>query len=406
LIIKRTCYKNNIIVGRNALKHRIIIVLFFVLLIGIGLFVYWGQKQQHTTELYYSGTIEATTAELSFQVNGKVTTVRVDEGEAVKKGQILAELDGSEYDVRLEQARANVDIARMELAKSRTVLDILEETIPAEISRAEAGVKVLESQLKELTAGYRQQDIEQARLAFLSSRDVLEEARKEKLRYESLFRKGIVSEQKWDTVKLNHETALKEFQRAKEAFNKLEEGTRKETIQTARDRVEEGKAILRQAKSNLKQIDAAKKDCKKAESAVNAAQATSDLARIHVTYTLLRSPFDGIITSRSVEPGEVLTPGREIFTLSDLSIVELKIFVDEPTLGRVKPGQPVTVSIDTFPDKTYQGTVSFISPEGEFTPKIIQTHKERVKLVYRVKIRIPNPTFELKSGMPADAWLR
>ncbi|MDP2725501.1 MAG: efflux RND transporter periplasmic adaptor subunit, partial [Syntrophales bacterium] len=119
-----------------------------------------------------------------------------------------------------------------------------------------------------------------------------------------------------------------------------------------------------------------------------------------------KAPFPGIITSRNVEPGEVVTPSREVITLADLSRVDLKIFAGETEIGKVKPGQSVDVKVDTFPDKVYKGVVSFISPEGEFTPKIIQTHKERVKLVYLVKISLPNPDLELKTGMPADAWLR
>ena len=96
----------------------------------------------------------------------------------------------------------------------------------------------------------------------------------------------------------------------------------------------------------------------------------------------------------------------EVLSLADLSTVDLKVFVDETEIGKVKPGQPVEVKTDTFPTKVYEGHVSFIPPEGEFTPKIIQTRKERVKLVYLVKIAIPNPDLELKSGMPADAWFR
>ena len=107
-----------------------------------------------------------------------------------------------------------------------------------------------------------------------------------------------------------------------------------------------------------------------------------------------------------MELGEVVLAGREVFSLADLTKVELKIFVDETEIGKVKPGQKVEVRTDTFPDKRYNGNVSFISPEGEFTPKMIQTHKERVKLVYLVKVAIPNPHLELKPGMPADAWLR
>ena len=136
------------------------------------------------------------------------------------------------------------------------------------------------------------------------------------------------------------------------------------------------------------------------------AAAALETARIQRGYAELKSPFDGILTSRNVEPGEVVSVGREVLSLSDLSHVDLKIFVDQTEIGRVKPNQPVSVSIDTFPDRRFAGRVAYISPESEFTPKIIQTHKERVKLVYLVKVALENPQFELKPGMPADAWLQ
>jgi HlyD family secretion protein len=128
--------------------------------------------------------------------------------------------------------------------------------------------------------------------------------------------------------------------------------------------------------------------------------------QIQLEYTKLKAPGPGIVTSKNVEPGEVVSPGEEVATVADLAAVTLKIFVDETEIGRVKPGQKADVSIDTFPGKTFSGSVAFISPEGEFTPKIIQTKKERVKLVYLVKVSIANPALEMKSGMPADARLR
>jgi HlyD family secretion protein len=137
---------------------------------------------------------------------------------------------------------------------------------------------------------------------------------------------------------------------------------------------------------------------------VDGAKAALKLVDIQLKYTQLQAPFKGIITSRDVEPGEVVTPGREVISISDLSEVDLKVFVGEKEIGKVKPGQKARVKTDTFPGKTYEGYVSYISPEAEFTPKIIQTHKERVKLVYLVKITLPNPDLELKSGTPADAW--
>ena len=107
-----------------------------------------------------------------------------------------------------------------------------------------------------------------------------------------------------------------------------------------------------------------------------------------------------------MEPGEFVSPGREVLSLSDLSRVDLKVFVDETDIGKVRPNQKVDVVVDAFPGKFFKGRVSYISPEAEFTPKIIQTKKERVKLVYLVKVTVPNPKFELKTGMPADAFLR
>ncbi|MDD5170598.1 MAG: efflux RND transporter periplasmic adaptor subunit, partial [Syntrophales bacterium] len=153
-------------------------------------------------------------------------------------------------------------------------------------------------------------------------------------------------------------------------------------------------------------IEATKQDIDAAKAQARQARSALGQMDIQTGYTTLKAPFDGVITSRNVEPGEVVSPTREVLTLVNLSRVDLKIFIDETEIGKVKPGQNVDVKVDTFPTRIFKGTVAFISPEGEFTPKIIQTKKERVKLVYLVKVSIPNPNYELKTGMPADAWLR
>jgi HlyD family secretion protein len=388
------------------LRKRIVAAIFFALLLGVGILVYLGQRKVKLEELYYSGTIEARSAELSFQVSGRVIDIPVDEGQFVQENQVLAVLDQSEYQARYEQAKANLESAMKNFQRAQTELALYEETLPNEVARAEAGVKVLLSQLRELEAGSRKQEIERARLAYLTAKDIMEEAGKDKQRFEKLFEKNLVSGKQWDEVRLKYETAVKEFERAEETLKLLEEGVRKETIEAAKARVAEGKAALDQAKASMKKIEAAEKEVEAAAAGVKAAQSAVKLSQTQLDYTQLRASFAGVITSRNVELGEVVLPGREVFSLSDLSRVELKIFVDEEEIGKVKPGQKAEVKTDTFPDKVYNGKVSFISPEGEFTPKMIQTHKERVKLVYLVKVAIPNPNHELKSGMPADAWLR
>jgi HlyD family secretion protein len=375
-------------------------------LIGVGLLVYYGQREVRQGEIYYSGTVEATQSHLSLQTGGRVLRVNVREGQAVVKDQILAELDPAEFRSRLEQAKANLDKSQKNREQAETLLRIYEKTLPAEEARAEAGVRALKSQLDDLKAGSRTQEIARADQAMQSSASVMEDAKKNAVRYENLYRKGLVSDKEWDAVRLRYEVALKEYERNRETLDLAREGSRAETIRTADARVAEGEALLRQARSNLIRIEAAKKDVEAARSVVAAARAALDQTAIQLDYTQLKAPRAGIITSRNIEPGEVVTPGREVLTLSDLAMVDLKIFVDETEIGKVKPGQKVDVRVDTFPDKTFAGTVTFISPEGEFTPKIIQTRKERVKLVYLIKVSIPNPALELKSGMPADAWLR
>lgn len=339
--------------GRNV-KKRIVIVVFVALLLGVIGAVYVAQKKVRGDEVYYSGTIEATDSNLAFQVPGHVTAVQAVEGRTVEKGQVLAELESAEFQVRVAQARANLDRALKVKGQLEDLLVIYQGVLPADVRRAEAGLAAAEN--------------------------TLIDARKDNVRYQELFSRGVVSQRERDAVNLSYENA--------------------------RSRLSEAEAVVKQAQSNLRKIDSTKKDIEAAQAQIDLARANLDQASIQLGYTRLTAPYAGVITSRNVEPGEVVSPGREIITLSDLSRVDLKIFVDETRIAAVKPGQRVDVQVDTFPGKFFKGHVSYISPEAEFTPKIIQTHKERVKLVYLVKVSIPNPKFQLKTGIPADAYLR
>ncbi len=388
------------------MKRKTIIIIFLSLLIGVAVLVYVGQWKSKRGQSYYSGTIEATQSNLAFQVGGKVVAVPAREGQRVVKGSILAELDRQEFQARFDQAKAGLERAVRAKEQAQTVLEMYRQALPAELERAEASVRALRSQLAELRAGTRPQDLERARQGMLAAKATLEDAAKNRDKYETLFRKSVVSEREADAVRLRYETALREFERSREAYELAREGSRKETVRTAEARVEEGEALARQARSNLRRIETAQKDVDVAASQVKLAEASLEQARIQFEYGQLKAPYTGIITSRNIEPGEVVTPGREVLTLADLSSVDLKIFVEETRIGQVKPGQEAEVRVDTFPGKVFKGRVAFVSPEGEFTPKIIQTHKERVKLVYLVKVAVPNPDLELKPGMPADAWLK
>ena len=336
-------------------KKKIIIGAFVLLLLGVGLVVWLGQQGVKKGGLAYSGTIEAATlSNLSFQVAGRVVKVHVTEGQRVEKDQPLAELERSEFKAAHDQARAALDRAEKSAAQLAAILDVNRKALPDDVARAEAGLA--------------------------SARDVLTEAQSNRERYDQLYTRQVVSKKEWEGVKLSYDTA--------------------------RSRVAEAEAVLRQAKSNLGRIGATEREVEAAKAQAAAAKATLEQARIQLDRTELRAPFAGIVTSRNIEPGEVVTPTRQAMTLSDLSSVKVKIYVGETEIGGVKPGQKAEVKVDSLPGKTFEGTVTFISPEGEFTPKIIQTRKERVKLVYLVEITVANPNLELKTGMPADAWLK
>jgi HlyD family secretion protein len=332
-------------------KKRIAIIVFLALLVGVGAFVYYAQHAGKNGEMYYSGTIESTDSNLSFQASGHVTEVYAKEGKAAAKGQVLAELDQAEFVARVEQAQAALDRAVQAKAQLEETLAVYKGSLPAEVKRAEANVK--------------------------ASQNTLGDAKKNADRYEELFKRGVVAERERDSVKLAYDNAA--------------------------TRQDEAEAALKEARSNLGRIASLARDIEGAQAQIDLSKATLNQAKIQLGYTKLTAPYAGIIVSRNVEPGEVVNPGREVFTLSDLSRVDLKIFVDETDIGRVRPGMKVKVVVDSFPGRFFTGAVAYVSPEAEFTPKIIQTKKERVKLVYLVKVSIPNPRLELKTGMPADA---
>jgi HlyD family secretion protein len=142
-----------------------------------------------------------------------------------------------------------------------------------------------------------------------------------------------------------------------------------------------------------------------AEANVRSAEENLRMARIVLGYATLEAPFDGVIAVRQAELGEIAPPGMPIVTLADLDHVWLRAYINEPDIGKVRLGEEVSVTTDTYPDKVYKGRISFVASEAEFTPKTVDTHAERISLVYRIRIDIDNPTHELVPGMPADATI-
>jgi len=389
------------------MKKRIRIAIpFLLVLIGVGLYFYFSKNHNDPNRLIVSGNIEVTDARLSFKIPGRLVERLVDEGEEIKKGQPIALLDDTDQKLGVARAQANIGYARAVLAELEAGSRF------EDIQRAKAQVEQAESVLLERERGSRSQEIGDARAEVKRAKASLEGARSQlglaksdHDRYSNLHEDNVISVREYDIYRRKYETALSAFteaearlKSAKEKLSLRREGPRREQIEQAR-------AALRQAEASYALIKAGPRSetILQARAKVDVAEETLRQARQQLAYTQLFAPFDGVVLSKAAEPGEYLNVGSPIVTVGDLQRVWLRAYVNETDLGRIKRNREIEVLTDTYPDKVYKGRISFISSEAEFTPKSVQTFEERVKLMYRIKIELPNPDRELKPGMPADA---
>ncbi len=302
------------------------------------------QPAENPDLLSVSGNIEVTDVEVSFKLPGWVESRPAYEGQFIEIGDPVAQLENTELNEELLARRAEFAAYQAELAA------LLAGSRPEEIAEAQATVRLAQAELNRLKLDYD--------------------------RAKQLLGSKTISQEQYDSALAAYEVGQARRQQARERLKLVEKGPRQEEIDRARARVEQ------------------------------AAQSVA-LAETRLGYASLSAPISGVVLSENVEAGEYVVPGVPVVTVGDLVNSWLRAYVNEPDLGRVKVGQGVCVSTDTYNDKVYPGTLSFISSQAEFTPKNVQTAEERVKLVYRIKIDIPNPDMELKPGMPADAdiWL-
>ncbi len=322
--------------------RKVILILLLVAAAAAGFYFYRQTEAQRPPDntLRVSGNIEAHQSEVSFKVQGRIVELPVEEGQWVDQGDLLARLDNDDY-----RQQVNVD---------------------------EAALGARDSELALAMAGSRTQEIKAAEQNLLDAQADLELKKLELQRNQALFEKDEVSAETRDIAATNLKRAQAAYERAKQNYDQILEGTRKEQITVNRRNVQLARQILQ-------------------------------MSHIRLAYTYLRAPKSGVILVRQAELGEVVSPGTPVVTIADIDHLWLRGYVSETDLGRIRWGQPATVRTDTYPGKTYPGRISFISSEAEFTPKSVETHKERVTLVYRIKIDLENPNHELKPGMPADA---
>ena len=284
------------------------------------------------------GNVDLREVELAFTVQERVRRVLVEEGDAVRRGDLLAELDP----VRLE----------------------------AGLMGREAELEAARQQLLELERGSRPEEILRARAELAAARASQREAELSFQRIERLVREKLASPQSRDDARAALDTAAAKVDAAEANVSLVVLGPRQEVVAAARARV------------------------RAAEAAVAAARKDLEDAR-------LLAPSDGTIQARVLEPGDVASPQRPVLTLALTDPLWVRAYVSEPDLGRIRPGALAEISTDSFPGKVYRGRVGYVSPSAEFTPKSVQTTDVRSSLVYQVRVLVSEGAGELRLGMPA-----
>jgi HlyD family secretion protein len=321
-------------------KQRIAIAAAVLVVVALIVSITLWQRAATVDAVAASGTVEATEADLGFQLAGRIDSILVREGDSVTSGQELAWLDRTELLARRHQVEAQLATAR--------------------------------ARLTELERGFRSEEVAQGRAALRAAEQRLADAQRDYQRVQHLFAGGAVSQQQLDDAQTALTVAQADHDRASEQLQILEQGPRSEQIAAQR-------AVLAQARASVAQLDA---------SLANA---------------VVRAPFDGIVTVRHREPGEIVGAGAPALTVMNPDDRWIRIYVRGDEVGRLGLGLAAEITADAYADRTYAGAVSFIASEAEFTPRNVQTTAERVKLVYRVKVRVTgDATFDLKPGLPAD----
>ncbi len=371
---------------------KVLLPIITIILVILVFFIIHNRPHNNPHIIRVSGNIEVDDIELSFKISGRVEKRFVSEGDTVKKNQTIATLEKSELINEVNVRKAEVQSAEASLAELEA------GSRPEEIAQAEASVKKAQAKLNELIAGSRPQEISSAQAAVERAKAEMERLKSEYERNQKLFDEKIISAQEFDIAKTAYKSANTVLKEAEEHLKLVKEGPRQEEIDQARAALKETKEQYALIKKGPR-----KETIDQAQARLQQAKETLALAETRLGYAILISPISGIVLSKNIEPGEYVSPGTPVVTVGNLEQVWLRAYINETDLGRIKIGQKVHIISDTYPEKLYEGEISFISSETEFTPKTVQTEKERVKLVYLIKITIQNPNMELKSGMPADA---
>ena len=374
--------------GRIPVQLPIVIVL-----LGLAAFsVYRWQVDQRgdPDHLVVSGTVEADEVDVASKVGGRLTKLLTDEGETVTKGTLLAQFDLEELSVRQRQLAAGKTAAEAQAQKLKN------GPRAQELAQARAGVEAASAQLRELTAGTRKEDIATAEATWRSAEAQATQAASDYERAQQLFAQDVIARASLDAAKAQADSSRRNADAARQQFEKAQAGPREEEINAAQARLKQAQAAY-----ELLAAGSRPEDITAAAAQVEAAQADIDALGIQIAESKVFSPDDGTILSVNRQVGDIVLPNQPVFTLLLTDSYYVQVFIPEAKLSWAQPGTKATLKVDTYPSEIFAGTVTFLSTQGEFTPRNLQTKEKRVEQTFRCKVTVDDPG-RLRPGMVCD----
>lgn len=372
-------------------KRRAVLILLVLAAAGGGAW-YWfyGRGNGSPNRILVSGNLELTQVDLSFKTAGRMTELAVREGQFVKKGDLIAKLDSAQLEQQLLRDQAAVASAQSSLQQLQTSIEYQAATIDSDISTRRAELAQAQARLDDLLAGSRPQEIQQAQSAVADAKAWNDQARSDWERAQALFAREDISKSQYDQARAKLDSTAAQLRQAEERLGLVKEGPRKEEIAGARAQLARAQAGVQTAEANRIELRRKQQELAARRAEIERTRAQVGMTQTQIADATVVAPIDGVVLVKAAEAGEVMAAGTTIVSLGDLEHPWLRAYINETDLGRVKLGGKVQLSTDSFPGKTYEGHISFIASEAEFTPKQIQTKEERVKLVYRIKIDVGN----------------
>jgi len=371
-----------------------------------GYYIYGRLHPVNTNTLSVSGNLELTQVDISFKVPGKLIQLNVDEGAYVKKGMVIARIDRDQVESQRSRDEASLLNSQSQFEQMETSVQWQRRTLESDIALRTAELRASQARLAALVAGSRPQEIQESRAAMADAKAQHDQAQADWDRAQGLFKDDDISKQQYDQYRMRLDSTAAVLRQTDERLGLVVEGPRKEDIEAARADVVRAEAAVQSSQANQFELQRREQDVLAHRADVSRARAQVAITDTQINDTVVTAPIDGVVLVKSAEVGEVLAAGTTVVTIGDIDHPWLRAYINETDLGRVKYGGPATLTTDSFPGKSYPGRISFISSDAEFTPKQIQTHEERVKLVYRIKIDVDNRGHDLKSNMPVDAEIQ